>query len=119
MSYRSDNRIAIRENECYVSQPYVGYAIDGRSTEEITIVGVLIQTHAFFKTFLHVLSANTELFSFFLGPQVNECSETYLHIKFDDPFPVRCLLELMILEYANPRENTQDILRSLTLALLM
>ena len=75
----------------------------------------MIQTQAFFKTFLHVLSANKKLFHFFLNPQINE----YIQLKFDDLFTVRSLLELMIVEYANPKDNTQDILKSMTLALLM
>lgn len=83
------------------------------------IVGVLIQTHTFFKTFLHILSANHKLFQFFLHPQINEYSDEYIHLKFEDVFPVRRLLELMIVEYADRQENTQDIQKSLTLALFM
>lgn len=119
LSYQFDNRITVHEGECYIGQPYSGYAPNGQSEEEIIIVGVLIQTQAFFKTFLHVLSANTKLFHFFLNPQINEYSDEYIHLKFEDLFSVRSLLELMIVEYANPQENTQDVLKPLTLALLM
>ena len=108
LSSRFDHRITVHEGECYIGQPYAGYAPNGQSEKEIIIVGVLIQTQAFFKTFLHVLSANERLFHFFLN-----------QLKFDDLFPVRSLLELMIVEYASPQENTQDVLKSLTLALLM
>lgn len=119
LSSRFDHRITVHEGECYIGQPYAGYAPNGQSEQEIIIVGVLIQTQAFFKTFLHVLSANKKLFHFFLNPQINEYSDEYIQLKFDDPFPVRSLLELMIVEYAAPQENTQDVLKSLTLALLM
>lgn len=119
LSYHFDNRITVHEGECYIGQPYAGYAPNGQSNKEIIIVGVLIQTQTFFKTFLHVLSANAKLFQFFLNPQINEYSDEYIHLRFDDPFIVRSLLELMIVEYASPQENTQDVLKPLTLALLM
>lgn len=119
LSSRFDHRITVHEGECYIGQPYAGYAPNGQSKDEIIIVGVLIKTHTFFKTFLHVLSANKKLFHFFLNPQINEYSDEYIQLKFDDLFPVHSLLELMIVEYASPQENTQDVLKSLTLALLM
>ena len=119
ISYKFDNRITVREGECYIGQPYAGYAPNGQSDTEMIIIGVLIQTDAFFKTFLHVLSADQKLFRFFLNPQVNEYSDEYIHLKFEDVFSVKRLLELMVVEYANKKENTQEILKPLTLALLM
>ena len=119
LSYQFDHRITVHEGECYIGQPYAGYAPNGHSDKEIIIIGVLIQTQAFFKAFLHVLSANQKLFRFFLNPQINEYSDEYIQLKFDELFPIRSLLELMVVEYANRQENTQNILKSLTLALLM
>ena len=119
LSDQSNHRIIIKEGECYIGQPYAGYAPNGESEKEIIIVGVLIQTKAFFQTFLHVLSANRRLFQFFLTPQIDQFSDKYIHLRFDAPFFLRHLLDLMILEYANKQENTQEILKSLTLALLM
>lgn len=119
LSARFDNRITVHEGECYVGQPYAGYAPNGQSSDEIIIVGVLIQTRAFFKTFFNVLSSNQKLFRFFLNPQINSHSDEYIQLKFDDEIPVRRLLELMIVEYASAQENTQDVIKSLTLALLM
>ncbi len=119
LSYLHNNRITIHENECYIGQPYAGYSINDSSEEEKIIVGVLIQTEAFFKTFFHVLSSDKHLFEFFLNPQIDEFSEEYIRLKFEDPFSVRNLLELMIVEYAHQKDDTQAILRPLTLALLM
>lgn len=119
LSYLNNNRITIHENECYIGQPYAGYSINDSSEEEKIIVGVLIQTEAFFKTFFHVLSSDKHLFEFFLNPQINEFSEEYIQLKFEDTFSVRNLLELMIVEYAHQKDDTQAILRPLTLALLM
>lgn len=119
LSYQFDNRITVHEGECYIGQPYAGYAPNGQSEKEMIIIGVLIQTDTFFRTFLHVLSADQKLFQFFLNPQMNEYSDEFIHLKFDDIFTVRHLLELMVVEYANKTDNTQEILNPLTLALLM
>lgn len=119
LSYLFDNRITVREGECYIGQPYAGYAINDKSETETIIVGVLIKTEAFFKTYFHILSADKKLFHFFLNPQINEFSDEYILLKFENEFSVRRLLELMIVEYAEPKENTQEILKSLTLALMM
>ncbi len=118
-SYRDDNTITIYENECYIGQPYAGYAIHDQSEDETIIVGVLIQAEAFFKTFFHVLSSDRNLFQFFLSAQQDEFSEEYIHLHFEDAFTIRRLLEMMIVEYATPHENTQEVLKPLTLALLM
>ncbi len=119
LSYLSNNRVTIKEGECYIGQPYAGYAIHDRSDEEKIIVGVLIRTEAFFNTFFHVLSSDKNLFRFFLNPQMDEFSEEYIRLHFEDPESVRKLLDLMIVEYANQREDTQEVLQPLTLALLM
>lgn len=119
LSARFDHRITVRENECYIGQPYAGYAINGQSETDIIIVGVLIQKQAFFKNFLQALSANTELFRFFLSPQINEYSDEFIHLRPDAPAALRSLLELMIVEYAYPQDDTQEILRPLTTALFM
>ena len=118
VSYRSDNRITIREGECYIGQPYAGYAISGAKSDGL-IVGVLIQTDAFFKTFLHTLSADAKLFRFFLEPQTNEFSDSFIRLRFDDPFSIHALLDIMIVEYANRREDTQAILQPMALTLMM
>ncbi len=119
LSYKYDNHITIHENECYIGQPFAGYALYAHSEEEIIIIGILIQKEVFFKTFLPVLSADTKLFHFFLDPQTNEYSDEFIHLYFDDSFCVRTLLEMMVLEYANPQEDTQAVLQPMVLTLLM
>ncbi len=119
VSYLSNNQITVKEDMCYIGQPYAGYAIHDQSKDEKIIVGVLIQQEAFFKTFFHVLSADQKLFEFFLNPQLNDRSNEYILLKFDDSFSIRKLLDLMIVEFANKDERTQDILRPLTLSLMM
>lgn len=119
LSYTEDNYIKVKENECYIGQPYTGYALKGDSKEDIIIIGGLIQKEAFFKTFFPILAADQKVFNFFLEPQNNEFSENFIHLHFEKPHYVRRLLELMVLEYATPQEDTQAILQALVAALLM
>lgn len=119
LSYRSDNPITVHENECYIGQPFTGYALCVHSPEEIIIIGILIRKETFFRTFLPVLSSDSRLFHFFLAPQTNAYSDRYIRLHFDDPASVRTLLEMMVVEYASPQEDTQTILQPMVLTLLM
>ena len=119
LSYKYDNHITIHENECYIGQPFAGYALSAHIEKDIIIIGILIQKETFFQVFLPVLSADTKLFHFFLDPQTNEYSEEFIHLRFDDSCCIRTLLEMMIIEYANPQEDTQAILQPMVLTLLM
>lgn len=118
-SCRDDNYITINEGEGYMSQPFVGYALNKTAEEEFIIIAVLIRKDTFSRTFLPTLSSDPRLFRFFLNPQTNQYSDEFIRLKFDDETLVRRLLELMTVEYAFPQEGTQSILKPLTLALLM
>ncbi|MCD8189265.1 MAG: helix-turn-helix transcriptional regulator [Clostridiales bacterium] len=125
LSYQFDKEITVHEGECYIGQPHAGYAIQDQSKEETIIIGVLIQTRAFFsaeayfKSYFHVLAADSRLFQFFLNPKVDQYSDEYILLRFDDQFSIRRLLEVMVVEYAEPTENSQAVLQSLTMALMM
>lgn len=119
LSHKYDNHITIHENECYIGQPFAGYALSAHSEKDIIIIGILIQKETFFRVFLPVLSSDTKLFHFFLDPQTNEYSEEFIHLRFDDPCCIRTLLEMMVIEYANPQDDTQAILQPMVLTLLM
>ena len=119
LSYKYDNHITIHENECYIGQPFAGYALSAHSEKDTIIIGILIQKETFFWVFLPVLSADTKLFHFFLDPQTNEYSEEFIHLRFDDSCCIRTLLEMMVIEYANPQADTQAILQPMVLTLLM
>ena len=119
LSARFDHQITIRENECYIGQPYAGYALRARSDADITIIGVLIRKEAFFREYLSVLSSDADLFRFFLEPRKDRYSDEFIHLAFDGHHPVRKLLELMVIEYADRGAGTQAILKPMTIALLM
>lgn len=110
LSENSDNLIQIRENECYIGQPFSGYALRSESGTESTIAGVLIRKDTFFREFMKTFSSDSSLFRFYLDPQKDRFSDAFLHLSFGQDRQLRTLLEMMIIEYANRGEDTQNIL---------
>ena len=119
LSSKYNNKITVKENECYIGQPYSGYALCGNSNEPVTIIGVLIRKETFFKEYLSVLSSDSTLFQFWLTPQTDLFSDEFIHLSFSKEHPVRTLLELMVIEYADRKEDTQLILKPMLLSLFM
>lgn len=119
LSAKYNNLIVIHEDECYVGQPYSGYALRGKSEEEIVIIGVLIRKNAFFRDYLSAVYTDTRLFRFFLEPHKNRFSEEYIHFSLTREHPIRTILELMVVEYADRREDTQRILKTMLSTLLL
>ena len=118
-SYRFDNHVTIKENECYIGQPFSGYALYGASDEDIVIIGVLIKKEIFYRNFLQTISSDQRLLHFFIDPKVDSFSDEFIHIDSFKDNSVRTLIELMAVEYANKKADTQEILKPMTLALIM
>lgn len=119
LSYRYDHKITIREDELYAGQPFAGHALCVHDNQEAIILGVLIKRDTFFRSFLPMLSAGSKLFRFFLDPATKHYSEEFIHFKVENRCTARMLLEMMAVEYAFKRPDTQQILKPLTLAFLM
>ncbi len=115
----SDNRVTIYEDEFYAGQPFAGHALCTHDNHETVIVGLLIQKNTFFRIFLPMVASNSRLFHFFLDPSTNQYSDTFIHFKVEDTPVMKSLLEIIIVEYANKREDTQTILHPLSLSFLM
>lgn len=118
LSYKYDNKITIREGELYAGQPFAGHALCVHDNQNTTIIGVLIQKNTFFRTFLPMLSSNSQLFHFLIDPSTNQFSDEFIHIKIEDDCNLRALLEMMVVEYAYKQEDTQEVLRPLVLSFL-
>lgn len=119
LSENSNNKITIHENECYISQPYCGYALRVESDVPSTIIGVLIRRETFFSEYLSALSMDSTMFRFLFNPQTNRFSDEFIHLSFTEDHAVKGLLENMAVEYADKKEDTQSILKPMTLALLL
>lgn len=119
LSYKYDNKITIREGELYAGQPFAGHALCVHDNYETTIIGVLIQRNTFFRSFLPMLSANSRLFRFLIDPSTDRFSDEFIHFRLQDDGNIRALLEMMAVEYAYKRSDTQDMLKALMLSFLM
>ncbi|WP_390609827.1 helix-turn-helix transcriptional regulator [Megasphaera elsdenii] len=119
LSAKYNNRITIREGDCYIGHPYSGYAAKVESDKECIIVGVLIRKDIFIWEFLSSLSADTAMLRFFLAPHKNRFAEEFVHMTLPAESPIWKLLGLMVVEYAHRTEFTQQIIKPLTMALSM
>lgn len=120
LSAKFDNLVTVHEGDCYIGQPFSGYALKGDSTDDdIIMIGVHIKKEAFFREYLPALSQDPDMFRFFLDPQTDKFSDEFIHLSFEKTSPVRALLEMMVIEYADKKEDTQLILKPMVLALFM
>lgn len=119
LSQTYNHFVTIRKNELYAGQPWAGHALLAPDDQQTTIIGVLIKKETFFNLFLPLLSSYPKIFHFFANPVTYKFSEEYLHFKIEDHTAIRSTLEKMILEYASPRENSQPLLLSLALTLVL
>ena len=83
------------------------------------MIGVHIKKETFFREYLPALSMDADMFRFFLDPQTDSFSDEFIHLSFEKTSPVRTLLELMVVEYADKKEDTQRILKPMVLSLFM
>lgn len=119
LSDQEGNLIRIRQGECYIGQPFSGYALRSIEGVESTIVGVLIKKEVFFRNFMQTFASDNTLFHFFLDPERDKYADRYLHFSFGESPEIRPILEMMILEYANRGEDTQQMLLSLSTSLYL
>ena len=120
LSSKYNNLITVHEGDCYIGQPFSGYALKGDSMDDdIIMIGVHIKKEAFFREYLPALSMDADMFRFFLDPQTDKLSDEFIHLSFEKTSPVRSLLEMMVIEYADKKEDTQQILKPMVLALFM
>ena len=113
LSYKSSNLITIQEDECYIGQPYSGYALRGDNESETIIIGILIKKDIFFREYLPSFYSDSSLFQFFIAPSANKFSDEFIHFALKKEDAIRSILEDMVLEYAHRQEDTQLILKSM------
>ena len=119
LSSKYDNQLHLEEGDCYIGQPYSGYAIRVDGSEEVIIAGILVRKDVFYREFLSPLSADTTLFHFFLDPHTNQFSDEYIRMHLDPDDVIWAQLYQMMLEYAGKGENSQMMLHSMMLTMTM
>lgn len=58
------------------------------------------------------------MFRFFIEPKTNKFSDEFIHLPVPHNNAVRTLLEIMVMEYSDPREDSQRLLKSMLQTLL-
>jgi AraC-like DNA-binding protein len=120
LSAKYNNLITINEDECYIGQPFSGYALrKEKDSKDVTIIGILIRKDSFFREYLPTVYTDSDLFRFFINPQTDKFSDEFIHLPVTKNHAIRSLLELMVMEYADRREDTQRILKSMLQTLLL
>ncbi|MGI6205301.1 MAG: helix-turn-helix transcriptional regulator [Anaerovoracaceae bacterium] len=119
LSSKYNNQLHLNEGDCYIGQPYSGYALKIDGDEEVIMVGLHIKKELFYREYLGALAADTALFHFFLDPHTNRFSDEYIRLSLDPDNVIWAMLYQMAVEYANKSENTQTILHSIMLTLMM
>lgn len=120
LSSKYNNLIVIQEGELYIGQPYSGYALrKEKGTEDIVIFGILIQKDSFFREYLPIVYTDSDLFRFFIDPQTNKFSDEFIHLSATQDHAIRSILELMVIEYADRKEDTQRILKAMLQTFLL
>lgn len=120
LSAKYNNLITINEDECYIGQPYSGYALrKEKDNEDVIIIGVLIKKDSFFREYLPTVYTDSDLFRFFINPQTDKFSDEFIHLSVTKNHAIRLLLELMVMEYADRKDDTQRILKSMLQTLLL
>lgn len=119
LSINDDQIITLHQNDCYMAQPYSGYAIVADKEQNNTIVAIMIRRSTFFKEMFSLVARSPKLFDFFVSVEKNPKSDTALYIPFEDDAMIRPLVELMIMEYAAKDENTQQVLKPLVLTFFL
>lgn len=118
LSQTYKNKIEIHEGELYAGQPQAGHALFAHDNQETIVIGVLIKKQVFFQFFLPLLSNDSKLFHFFLDPQTKSYTDEFIHFKPQGSCELISLLEMMVVEYASGRVDTQNILRPLAISYL-
>lgn len=119
LSNGKESRILVNEGDCYIGQPFSGYALKGERKEDMVILGVLIQREVFFREYFYAFAKGGAIFRFFLESEKSPLSDSALHFPLEKNSSIWNLLEIMAEEYAFKKEDTQKVLKPLALALCM
>lgn len=113
------NRIVVSENDIYAGQPFVAHRHLPQESEDGVLVCIFIRPELVYRTLLPYINTSESMTNFLIQPSSYKYSEESIHFNLKEDYSIRKLLEIMIVEYAYPSDNTQSILRSLASAMIM
>ena len=115
----AQNQIVMNENDIYAGQPFVSHRHMPQKSDDGVLVCIFIKPELVYKTLLSYINTSESMTNFLIRPSADKYSEESIHFNLKNDYNIRKLLEIMIIEYANPTENTQSILRSMASAMIM
>ncbi len=118
-SSRFYNRVTLKKNHIYAGQPFAGHAAVPSDNKDTALLCILIKPEVMFRYFLPSLSASSNMLNFLINPSTNSFSQEIIHFDSGDDMLLRNLIEIIALEYAFPKNDTQAVLKPLVLAYLM
>lgn len=118
LSRNPAEKITVQEGELYAGQPFSAHALCAHDDKDTTIIGVLIKKNTMIRTLLPLLSLNSRFLHFLVAPAADRFSSECIHFKLADDCNIRTLLEMMVIEYAHRKADSQAILKPLALAFL-
>ncbi len=118
LSLKYDRKVTLRQGDIYAGQPFAGHAALPSGSDVLTIC-ILIKPEALFQYFLSSLSTSADMVNFLLNPATDSFSQEVIHFNTINDMHIRRLMELMVCEYADNKEDTQMMLKPLVLAFLL
>lgn len=119
LSQKYDHHLHLCEGDCYIGQPFSGYALQIDHEQEVMMIGLHIKKDLFYQHYLSLLSRDTALFHFFLDPYMNQYAQEYIHLHFPDDHPLWLILETLVITYARKDRYTQEVLQSMMQTLIL
>lgn len=118
LSLKYDRKVTLRQGDIYAGQPFAGHAAMPSGSDVLTIC-ILVKPEALFQYFLSYLSGSADMVNFLLNPATDSFSQEVIHFNTRNDLRTRHLMELMVCEYADNKEDTQKMLKPLVLAFLL
>lgn len=117
-SLKYDRIVTLKQDDFYAGQPFAGHAAIPTGGD-VVMVCLIVRPELVFSHFLPSLSTSSAMVNFLLNPATDSYSQEIIHFNAKNNMGMRRLLEMMVIEYAENKEDTQALLKPLLLAYLM
>ena len=118
-SSRFYNKVTLKKNHIYAGQPFAGHAAVPSDNKDTALLCILIKPEIMFRHFLPSLSLSSEMLNFLVKPASDSFSQEIIHFDSGNDKMIRSLIEMIAIEYASAKADTQAVLKPLVLTYLM
>lgn len=111
--------IKLKEGDLYTGQPHTGHAFQAHDNDSTILVGLIIQKSAFYRKFMGSISADSNFFHFLMDRVEDFSSDKFIHLNLSENTTIRELIQIMVREFAAPKNYSSEMLRSLVVSFLI